>query len=262
MTRLLHFGCSFAVGNAVPSHIPGLESGAYIHKQQVRRKLEKKYNIKIGMPTNYGKIIADRLSLTYEPRVLNGGSNEKIMRELVHSELKDCFVLIGITSGNRREALTTSRNLLRDRNSHWQTWKMIGPQDAKKYKDLCFDPWGQDFTVALEHDAQLRTIIQILYMQGLLKANKVRYLMFNALDNGFDTPLNKEAKELLEKVDTKFFLDLTAGPSYTQHGWCLRNKELVVSEIDEHPNVQGQQAWAEKLMPLVSELLKEDEPWT
>ena len=45
-------------------------------------------------------------------------------------------------------------------------------------------------------------------MQALLKANKVRYLMFNALDNGFDTPLNKEAKELLDKVDTKFFLDL------------------------------------------------------
>ena len=40
------------------------------------------------------------------------------------------------------------------------------------------DPWGQDFTVALEHDAQLRTIIQILYMQALLKANKVRTLPF------------------------------------------------------------------------------------
>jgi len=257
MTTLIHLGCSFAVGNAVPCHIAGLESGAYIHKHQVRRKLERKHNIKIGFPTNYGKIIAGKLELTYQPLVLNGASNEKIMRELLQVDLKNAFVLIGITSGNRREALTTAKNFKKERNSHWQTYKMIGPRDPKKYKDLCFDPWGSDFTVALEQDAQLRTIIQILYMQSFLKSNKVPYLMFNALYNGLDMPLNKEAKKLIEKIDDSHFMDLKSGARYTQHGWCLQNKDFVVSELDEHPNVKGQEAWAEKLLPVVKGILQD-----
>ena len=31
MKNLIHFGCSFAMGNAVPEYVAGLKSGAYIH---------------------------------------------------------------------------------------------------------------------------------------------------------------------------------------------------------------------------------------
>ena len=254
--RLIHYGDSFAVGNAVPSYIPGLESGAYIHKQLLSRRIEIKHDVKIKQVTNCGKIIANRLNLAYEMMAENGASNEKIMRELLGTDLTNSFVLIGITSGNRREALTTSRTWL-GKNSHWQTWKMVGPKEPKKFKNLAFDPWGNDHTVALETDAQCRTIIQILYMQNFLKANKVPYLMFNALYNGFDTPLNREAKDLLMKVDTRFFMDLTGGARHSQHGWCLANKDYVVSDLDEHPNIKGQKAWAEKLLPLVTDIIQD-----
>ena len=41
MKKLIHFGCSFAVGNAIPTYVLGMESGAYIHRSSLKRKLQK-----------------------------------------------------------------------------------------------------------------------------------------------------------------------------------------------------------------------------
>tara|TARA_A100001015_G_scaffold319609_1_gene443023 strand:- start:1079 stop:1855 length:777 start_codon:yes stop_codon:yes gene_type:complete len=253
--KLVHFGCSFAVGNAVPRHIPGLESGAYIHKVSTRRKFEKKYKMIIKEPTNCGKALANKLKFDYEMVAENGASNERIVRRVLHKKLKDSFVLIGFTSYNRREGLTTNKeNSLAKRASHWHTWKMVGPEDNAGYKDLKFDPWvnkdKREYYPAIEEEGQIRTVIQILYMQNYFKANNVPYLMYNALYNGFDDPLTDECKKLLGMVDQKKYYKLQGSFDETQHGWCLKNK-LTVSEIDEHPNTQGQTAWAEELMPLV-----------
>ena len=250
MTKLIHFGCSFAVGNAVPSFVSGLKSGAYVHKASGRRKIEKKYKIKIGWPTNCGKFIADQLNFDYEKIAENGASNEMIVRKILHTNLQDTFVLVGFTSYNRREGLTSS-----EKNSHWHTWKMVGPEEPARYKDLKFDPWMNDtrreYYPAIEEEGQIRTVIQILYMQNYFKANNVPYLMYNALYNGFNDPLTDECKRLLAKVDQTRYYKLQGSFDETQHGWCLKNK-LVVSELDEHPNVEGQSAWANQLMPLVS----------
>ena len=186
----------------------------------------------------------------------NGASNERIVRRVLHKKLKDSFVLIGFTSYNRREGLTTNKeNSLAKRASHWHTWKMVGPEDNAGYKDLKFDPWvnkdKREYYPAIEEEGQIRTVIQILYMQNYFKANNVPYLMYNALYNGFDDPLTDECKKLLGMVDQKKYYKLQGSFDETQHGWCLKNK-LTVSEIDEHPNTQGQTAWAEELMPLVS----------
>ena len=250
MKKLVHFGCSFAVGNAVPTYIPGMDSGAYIHKVARRRKLEKKYKIKIGLPTNCGKILARALQLEYKMIAENGGSNERIFRNMLQTDLDNSIVLIGLTSYNRREGLTTSQD-----SSHWHTWKIVGPEERAGYKDLKFDPWvnkdKREYYPAIEEEGQIRTVIQILYMQNYFKANNVPYLMYNALYNGFDDPLTDECKKLLGMVDQKKYYKLQGSFDETQHGWCLKNK-LTVSEIDEHPNTQGQTAWAEELMPLVS----------
>ena len=250
MKKLIHFGCSFAVGNAVPTFVAGLESGAYVHKTSGRRKIEKKYKIKIGMPTNCGKFIANKLNLEYEIVAEHGASNERIVRKTLHTNLQDTFVLVGFTSYNRREGLTS-----REKNSHWHTWKMVGPGEPARYKDLKFDPWmndsGREYYPAIEEEGQIRTVIQILYMQNYFKANNVPYLMYNALYNGFNNPLTDECKRLLAKVDQGKYYKLQGSFDETQHGWCLKNK-LVVSDLDEHPNVEGQSAWANQLMPLVS----------
>lgn len=210
----------------------------------------------IKEPTNCGKALANKLKFDYEMVAENGASNERIVRRVLHKKLKDSFVLIGLTSYNRREGLTTNKeNSLAKRASHWHTWKMVGPEDNAGYKDLKFDPWvnkdKREYYPAIEEEGQIRTVIQILYMQNYFKANNVPYLMYNALYNGFDDPLTDECKKLLGMVDQKKYYKLQGSFDETQHGWCLKNK-LTVSEIDEHPNTQGQTAWAEELMPLVS----------
>lgn len=210
----------------------------------------------IEEPTNCGKALANKLKFDYEMVAENGASNERIVRKVLHKKLKDSFVLIGFTSYNRREGLTTNKeNSIAKRASHWHTWKMVGPEDNAGYKDLKFDPWvnkdRREYYPAIEEEGQIRTVIQILYMQNYFKANNVPYLMYNALYNGFDDPLTDECKKLLGMVDQKKYYKLQGSFDETQHGWCLKNK-LTVSEIDEHPNTQGQTAWAEELMPLVS----------
>ena len=48
MPQLIHFGCSFAVGNGIPHFIPGLPEGiaSHIHRRGFpnRQKIFKKYN--------------------------------------------------------------------------------------------------------------------------------------------------------------------------------------------------------------------------
>jgi len=259
MKKLIHFGCSFAVGNAVPSYMPGLPSGAYIHSSADRRKLQKKYNIDIGLPTNCGKILADRLQRDYVMVAENGASNERFYRKILHTNFEKSFALIGLTSYNRREGLTTMReNSFAPKASHWHTWKMVGPDESAGYKDLKFDPWmnksKREYYPAIEEEGQIRTAMQIIYMQNYFNANGIPYLMYNALYNGFDDPLTEECKKLLSKVDQTKYYKLQGSFNETQHGLCL-NKKMIVSELDEHPNIEGQTAWAEQLMPMVKKML-------
>ena len=140
--KLTHFGCSFAVGNAIPRYIPGLKSSGFVsRRKKERRKLEKKYNSNLSKPIKCGKILAHDLNLKYKMIAENGASNERILRTVLQADLQDTFVLVGLTSHNRREGLTTAKtNRYANRNTHWQTWKIVGPKDDTKYKDLRFDP--------------------------------------------------------------------------------------------------------------------------
>ena len=256
MKKLIHFGCSFAMGNGVPEYIKGIESGARETSPMNRGNFKKKYGMKAEAPHTCGSVMAKRLGADFTKIADNGVSNEMIARKLLQTRLRKAFVLIGLTSYNRREALTTTRG-----NTHWQTWKMVDPKSPEQYKDLPFTPWiyrGEiHYTPALEADGEIRTALQILYMQSFLKLNKVPYLMFNALHNGFDKPRTNECQGLLEKVDQKRFYKLQGSFDETQHGWCMK-QGLNVSDRDQHPNVQGQRAWADILQPLVKDIWNAD----
>ena len=131
---------------------------------------------------------------------------------------------------------------------------MVAPGEDAKYKDLIFKPWKNEYKPAIEEEGQIRTVMQIIYMQNYFKNNNIPYLMFNALWNGFDRPMTRECKDLLSKVDEKHFYELRGTFDNVQHGWCVK-EGLQVSEQDDHPNIQGQLAWAEKLMPQVESIL-------
>jgi hypothetical protein len=250
--NLIHFGCSFAMGNGVPTYVNGLKSGAFVHTGDLRQEFMSRYKIEPKQPKSCGSIIAKKLGLKFTKIAENGASNEMIFRKILKTKLQNSFVLVGFTSNNRREGLTTSK-----RSSHWHTWKMIAPGEVAKYKDLIFSPWKNEYKPAIEAEGQIRTLIQIIYMQNYFKSNNTPYLMFNALWNGFDLPLTKECDELLSKVDEKFFYKLRGTSQETQHGWCVERK-LNVSDIDDHPNLEGQEAWANELLPHVKEILNAD----
>jgi hypothetical protein len=256
MQKLIHFGCSFAMGNGVPDYIKGIESGARATNVENKNTFKKKYGVHAEYPHTCGSVLAKKLGVDFFKIAENGISNEMIARKLPQTKLRKAFVLIGLTSSNRREALTTSRN-----STYWHTWKMVDPKSPPYYKDLPFTPWiyrGEThYSPALEADGQIRTALQILYMQSFLKLNKTPYLIFNALHNGFDRPLTNECRRLLEKVDQKYFYKLQGSFNETQHGWCLK-KKFVVSDLDEHPNVYGQKAWASELQPLVKDIWNVD----
>ena len=171
MKKLIHFGCSFAMGNGVPEYIKGIESGARETSPMNKGDFKKKYGVRAEAPHTCGSVMAKRLGADFTKIADNGVSNEMIARRLPQVKLKKTFVLIGLTSYNRREALTTSRN-----STHWHTWKMVDPRSPPYYKDLPFTPWiynGEThYSPALEADGEIRTALQILYMQSFLKTEQ------------------------------------------------------------------------------------------
>ena len=253
MLRLIHFGCSFAIGNGIPHFISGLpgDVAPHIHLKVFpnRNKIFKKYNFNHTEPITCGEYLANELNLQYKKIAQNGASNEMIFRKVLETKLNNSFVLVGFTSYNRREGLTTRKN-----NSHWHTWKMIGPKQKPTYKDLVFTPWGSEYTSAIDEEMQIRTVMQIIYMQNYLKNNNIPYLMFNALSNGFDKPLTDECNDLLKQVDEKHYYNLSGNFDNCQHGWCVK-EGLSVSENDDHPNILGHKKWGSKLLPMAKKIL-------
>ena len=252
--KLIHFGCSFAVGNGVPHFIKDLpgDMAPSVHRLMgdEKRDIEKQFNFKIKQPYTCGNYLADKLKLDLNKVALNGASNEMIFRSLIETKLEKSFVLIGLTTDNRREGLTTRRN-----NSHWHTWKIVGPGQDVGYKDVQFNPWKNEYKPAIIEECQIRTLTQIIYMQNFLQNKKVPYLMFNALHNGFATPYTSEAQELLKKVNEQNFFQLRAKHDNTQHGWCLKN-QMCVSENDEHPAIDGHCAWGLKMLNMTESILE------
>tara|TARA_B100000214_G_scaffold375583_1_gene362939 strand:+ start:5777 stop:6568 length:792 start_codon:yes stop_codon:yes gene_type:complete len=259
MKRLIHLGCSFAVGNAIPHYIQDLPDNIAPAVHNPVKKFVKdaitKFKIEIKDRITCGNWLANKLNLGFKNYGENGQSNDAVFRKLLAIDLTETFVLIGITGGNRREGLTT-----RNRRQHWHTYKMVGPSTDPGYKDISFNPWVnksgiQEYTPALEEEEQMRVLLQIIYMQNYLKANNVPYLMFHALYNGFDKPLTDESKAYANKVDEKNFYKFRGTFDECQHGYCLK-EGLTVSNYDEHPNVQGQKKWGGMLLEQALEIKK------
>lgn len=258
MKRLVHLGCSFAVGNGIPHYIHNLPDNVAptVHnpvKDHVKKAI-KDFNIEVKDQITCGSWLANKLHVKFKNLGENGQSNDATFRKLLDLDLSDTFVLIGITSGNRREGLTTS-----NRRQHWHTYKVVPPEYNAGYKDLVFNPWVnksglQEYRPAIEEEEQIRTLIQIIYMQNYLQQNNIPYFMFNALHNGFDQPLTPQCKSYLNKVNEKHFYKLRGSFDDCQHGYCLK-KGLTVSNLDQHPNVQGQKAWGGLLLDMIQEII-------
>ena len=63
--NLIHFGCSFAMGNGVPTYVNGLKSGAFVHTGDLRKEFMSRYKIEPKQPQSCGSIIAKTFSSIY-----------------------------------------------------------------------------------------------------------------------------------------------------------------------------------------------------
>ena len=237
------------MGNGVPEYMPDLPLRIAHVAHMDKNHTLKNYKFKAEDPYTCGNYIADKLGFNLKKIAENGGSNERIFRKILTTQLKNSVVLIGLTSDNRREGLTT-----KNKNSHWHTWKIVERGYRAKYKDQIFDPWGNEYTPAIKEECQIRTVMQIIYMQRFLKTENIPYLIYNAMSNGFDKPLTKECELLLNKIDKNHFYNLQGSYDECQHGWCVKEK-LHVSDEDEHPNLKGHLAWGEKLLTIAKKVL-------
>ena len=61
--RLTHYGCSFAVGNYIPTYVPGLpgDIAPRVHKMEPKelKEVTTKYNFELKNPLTCGKFLAE-----------------------------------------------------------------------------------------------------------------------------------------------------------------------------------------------------------
>ena len=191
------------MGNGVPEYMPDLPLRIAHVAHMDKNHTLKNYKFQAKDPYTCGNYIADKLGFNLKKIAENGGSNERIFRKILTTQLKNSVVLIGL---------------------------------------------------AIKEECQIRTVMQIIYMQRFLKTENIPYLIYNAMSNGFDKPLTKECELLLNKIDKNHFYNLQGSYDECQHGWCVKEK-LHVSDEDEHPNLKGHLAWGEKLLTMAKKVL-------
>ena len=92
MKRIIHLGCSFAVGNGIPHYIQDLPDNIApsVHnpiKDYVKRAI-KDFKIEVKDQITCGSWLANRLHLKFRNYGQNGQSNEATFRKLLDLDLR------------------------------------------------------------------------------------------------------------------------------------------------------------------------------
>ena len=210
-----------------------------------------------------GYYIAQHYGVEWHNKGLKGSGNERIVRVLPQltdeQKYQNTLYLIGISAGHRREENAVGLHKLKDidpktrDSTHWQTWMIVDHDLKPKHKYVPLDPWPEEFRLLVDQSTQIKTVLNILFVQNWCKQHNLNYIMFNALYNGLDEPITRECKSLMKFIDTKYFFNLNADFDNCHHGWCIKHGE-VINPNDEHPNVKGYEMWAEHMLPFIERL--------
>ena len=154
---------------------------------------------------------------------------------------KECFFLIGITTGTRFDYPTNDGYKKWHHPSLNTTWKTFSLQrhPAETFFRVLYG-YGMD----IDQHIQIESIDTIIDLQNFFQAKKYPYVMYKAIS---DTPIiAKDVKVLFDAIDkTRFFK-----PETSHYDYILENK-LVANMNDPHPNTQGHIEWAKQLKDFI-----------
>ena len=155
---------------------------------------------------------------------------------------KECFFLIGITSGTRFDYPTNDGYKKHKFPSLDTTWKTFSPQQNHNAETFfrVLHGYGMD----LDQHIQIESIDTIIDLQNFFQVKKYRYVMYKTIS---DTPIiAKDVQVLFDAIDkTRFFK-----PETSHYDYILKNK-LVANMDDPHPNTQGHIEWAQQLKDFI-----------
>ena len=238
--------------------------------------------------TTAGHHLAEKLNLNPIGYANAGRGNDRIVAttKLFFYEnpefIKNTFALIGWSHVVRfdylkkRSILKTPTNesdinrLVRDKNLDWGT---------AKYTQLVRGGAGLDVNKSM----RLRHLGQVLSLQDFFKLNNIKYCMYNALTNKYNSEYickksrkSTETKSqspsirpesyravgletLAEKIDKRRFFEFDGEShlAFVQKSIVPfglgKGKALTLSTIDDHPNRRGHMIWGNKLYSFIKE---------
>ena len=96
----------------------------------------------------------------------------------------------------------------------------------------------------------------ILYLQSFLKANNIKYVMFDSLWSINETKLNKKFESKYRLIDFTKWVWGEGKLSWTEHLLSIdpTNSETRVGEHDDHPNIKGHRIWSDLTINKIKKL--------
>ena len=154
---------------------------------------------------------------------------------------KECFFLIGITSGTRFDYPTKDnykKYKFPSLDTAWKTFSL-----HRNYAETFFKVL-HGFGMDIDQHIQIESLDTIIDLQNFFQAKKYPYVMYKAIS---DTPIiAKDVKVLFDAIDkTRFFK-----PETSHYDYILENK-LVANMDDPHPSTEGHIKWATQLKEFI-----------
>jgi|TARA_B110001454_G_scaffold60240_1_gene58879 hypothetical protein len=155
---------------------------------------------------------------------------------------KECFFLIGITSGTRFDYPTNDGYKKRKFPTLNTTWKTFSPHQNQSSETFFKVLHG--FGMDIDQHIQIESIDTIINLQNFFQAKKYPYVMYKAIS---DTQIiAKDVKVLFDAIDTTRFFK----PETSHYDYILKNK-LVANMNDPHPSIEGHIRWAKQLKEFI-----------
>lgn len=167
-------------------------------------------------------------------------------------DTSNLFFIIGLTSPERIgfEYECEGRITRMMINPSWDVSNLSNEDYYETIKDF----WVTYIThFSHKHEYSNRFIKQILYLENLLKNNKIKYLFFNAFyDVSFfiNEKTDPTLKSLWNSIDSKFFYGKENFETFNTHIKKVDNKNCMTND---HPSEVGHKIWADELTKYIKE---------
>jgi hypothetical protein len=202
-----------------------------------------------GVNTHCGIEVAKQMGLELEVNLAGGGRGNKRLSfttklwcEKYPEKAKECFFLIGSSSGTRVDFPTKDGYKRHKFPSLSTTWKTYSPnKDAE-----CQSFWKYLMKSGADVDqmVQIESLDNILNLQYYFEFKKYPYLIYHTISD--PQIVNDDIKLLYSKINNKRFF--RADSSHLD--FVLENN-LTISKDDVHPNIEGHTKWATLLKEFI-----------